>query len=1057
MEASGGNLYDGSIGDAEREARRPDFLDQNNKRDNAAHNLRNAERDASSSNPKDISDTVDGAREEEAAPANSFINSVVGKKDEKNQKKNTISFLKKRGPIALILGLIFGAGGMLAGSQSMLVFSFTDNLKELTSNESILSTRSKTLLGYQVSHGLTKDPINRRKGVISLSNRQKTKLANKGIYYDEVDVGGDKKVKVLLYEGDDGKMHMAAANAKDVETLKTKITSDFELDSSSAGKRVTVSFESPDTVDNIIQTNKKVRIAYNEGSITWRGKVSLWFDSLAYSFLNSNALTRNVFRDFIDRYEETYGSGSSKKAVADAMEIKEDSEYKLKTNDPEISEETVEKDENGNYPRPKNALEDDSGRIEKIVTVDADGNEVTKEVKIYKVADYHLDPEFAYGDESPIRGETNVPRVEKNAEVKTVSKKPTKAEIKTKMDEIANSSIGKMGNAAGIANTIVGVASTAIGVMSSIQLVVKAQEALQIQNVAMPFNEAADKARAGDQSPINVIGNAMTTPAPTTTEELRGDTTETVVKSEGKSMIEAQGPRSLYSGEPLNPNDPSIANFNLAGGFKAAMAQLSITMDTFKALSYTKIAAAAFSATMDIVKIAVCAASFGIGCIVSTVVEAGVGIGVSVAVSEFAPIIVNAFLPMAVAAFTRDLATEMAGEDFGNAVYLGTEKIMSSMIRSGGSSLGSRDKVIEYKALQSAHLAEKAEYERATRSPFDISSPYTFLGSLVNQIITLGVLKPATTGVISTMGNLVSNSVVALLPTASAVDISSTMMTQEEFEETCPNLAAIGAFGDAFCNPYVISDLSTLTGEQNSTEAIVERVSENLYMEESDPEKFGKIKEGSDLANYILYCGNRTSEFGIADSNIASKFDSVTVNTGTEVFDNAANGAIGAIPVVGDILDIISNGEQNANEGWISGSNCVAGSSEDWEEMKYYQRYAEDQRLMEAMDDDYQSTVSLFLDEYYEQNPLDNSYEGILARYSGLPKDAVVAVLDFMEYQTYVAKYDPTNRNYFGEEEEYVQPAIEDNDRYVEMPVIASASIKYNVYADLRNRFTMAA
>ena len=40
---------------------------------------------------------------------------------------------------------------------------------------------------------------------------------------------------------------------------------------------------------------------------------------------------------------------------------------------------------------------------------------------------------------------------------------------------------------------------------------------------------------------------------------------------------------------------------------------------------------------------------------------------------------------------------------------------------------------------------------------------------------------------------------------------------------------------------------------------------------------------------------------------------------------------------------------------------------------------------------------------------IHSSYEGILARYSGLTKDNVIAVLDFFEVQEWLAQYDPTD------------------------------------------------
>ena len=99
---------------------------------------------------------------------------------------------------------------------------------------------------------------------------------------------------------------------------------------------------------------------------------------------------------------------------------------------------------------------------------------------------------------------------------------------------------------------------------------------------------------------------------------------------------------------------------------------------------------------------------------------------------------------------------------------------------------------------------------------------------------------------------------------------------------------------------------------------------------------------------------------------------------------------------------------------WISGSACSASSENPlWEENKYYQRFAEDQRLFESAGVVEKTAQSAMLEEYYKENPLDNSRAGIIARFSGLDKETVVAALDVIDGLTYLAKYDPATRYNF--------------------------------------------
>lgn len=99
-----------------------------------------------------------------------------------------------------------------------------------------------------------------------------------------------------------------------------------------------------------------------------------------------------------------------------------------------------------------------------------------------------------------------------------------------------------------------------------------------------------------------------------------------------------------------------------------------------------------------------------------------------------------------------------------------------------------------------------------------------------------------------------------------------------------------------------------------------------------------------------------------------------------------------------------------------------------------YQRFIEDQRLSESMGLIEKSAVATYLDKYYEKNPKDNSYEGILARYTGMTKENVIAVLDAIEGLEFLATYNPDGYapyNYVAKEQEGVQASIKNNTIYL--------------------------
>lgn len=53
------------------------------------------------------------------------------------------------------------------------------------------------------------------------------------------------------------------------------------------------------------------------------------------------------------------------------------------------------------------------------------------------------------------------------------------------------------------------------------------------------------------------------------------------------------------------------------------------------------------------------------------------------------------------------------------------------------------------------------------------------------------------------------------------------------------------------------------------------------------------------------------------------------------------------------------------------------------------------------------SSVTAFLEDYYEKHPLDNSLEGVLARKTGFTKENVIAAVDTINYLTFIANYEP--------------------------------------------------
>ena len=366
-----------------------------------------------------------------------------------------------------------------------------------------------------------------------------------------------------------------------------------------------------------------------------------------------------------------------------------------------------------------------------------------------------------------------------------------------------------------------------------------------------------------------------------------------------------------------------------------------------------------------------------------------------------------------------------------------------------GGSLATKDEYEDFAIEQQRVIAEAAKEERENLSPFDITSKNTFMGSLMTQFMSF-MTTNSLMSTITTSSSVISSSIMALTPTTSAVTPSLIRLPKmEDYEKTCPYLASIGAIGDSYCNPYMITDMSTIDMDPDD---VIQTVDDLGGLSNIQDEGNVTIDKDSRLAKYINYCGNRTSPFGIPDQSIVSSVQGLS--SGNSIIDNV----LGAVPILGDAVDIAQNVNSANSIGYISGQSCVAGAednsgpnSPNWDEAKYYQRFIEDQSLAESMGLIEKSAVSVYLEEYYEENPLDNSYEGMLARYSGLDKETVSDVLDVLAYYEYVNEYNPSERYAFG------APVVDEGERVVmfdneDVMGGEAVTLENIVYADVRNR-----
>ena len=322
----------------------------------------------------------------------------------------------------------------------------------------------------------------------------------------------------------------------------------------------------------------------------------------------------------------------------------------------------------------------------------------------------------------------------------------------TSMDKVREILNSKITSVAKLAATV---GCTGVEIMTAIQTYMSAQQSLQYLNLATGYFEAVQGAQVGRNNgePMNQYNKILTTPDPET----------------GKTPMEAASSSELFSGTTVSPDDESIKTVSFEGlmsSLGTLTGNVNMTAQAFEACSYVKMGVAATNfATTVISFIPVLGQAAKAIHIVARLVSR---IAIGVAISSITAFIVPKILTQVFKNVAKNVATEWSGEDYFNAMSSGASKYISGNFQTGGGSAASKASLAAYNRVKEAVLADEADIERRNRSPLDVTSRYTFLGSIVYSLIPLATTSTVG-GIVKSLGGIVQNSVSSILPTASAV------------------------------------------------------------------------------------------------------------------------------------------------------------------------------------------------------------------------------------------------------------------------------------------------
>ncbi|MBQ9017848.1 hypothetical protein IJ118_02180 [Candidatus Saccharibacteria bacterium] len=1062
--------------DAERGVR-PDFLRKNDERrrrvSGAAQVLRGAEGAAGAKRTTAGKSGVAGAAAGEASGGRNSLYTGSGKGPQVPKKAGVKARIKKLLPAGVIAGIIAIVGGLMVGAQSMMPVAISELITERLNSIGVSSTESSDVwLDSQ---------LNRAAGIVEnkagdvgadlfdLTDYQLQSFVAQGMRIAKDDNGN---VLAILYKKDDIYIPVVGSQVIGRSGLVDEIKSSSGLDNVGTPIIASTAFDDRD-----------FKMAYTELAQGWRGGMSGWFDQIMANVteiklsVNRNRWARwlskslgDTAADLAKLRAEFDATASESKALSRTTDSGVEAGYVNEKDNEVIEHRDYYENENGTHNVDEvSQITDDNGNVKGYV----DRSE--EDVRLV-------------GN----KGEDSIDSVK--------GSNASQSEKLSKINSILNSKALKA------ASKVADYGCALLEGIMTVYTVASAYQSMQFLNLVSGYLEAVDKMKAGygNESPINEYSTNLVTVGETV-QVVNGE--DKVVAR--KTAMESQGMANLFSNIKVNPDDPSVQNVN----FESVMSNISVitgnikdTAAAFEACGYAKAAFAAVDVISTVISF-IPIVGQGIKVIEITgkeALKAGVKALVAGALKVLIPIAAKEIANLVI----KNAATEWFGEDLGNALMSGANKYLGGNGTSGGQSPGSESKVLAYLNTQDAVIADKAEYIRATKDPFDITSRYTFMGSMAYMMMPLAYQSGGVSNVLKNVSSLTSSALIALTPTTSAYGIANTLTSRGD----CDLLGTTGAVGDAYCNPYIITDVSTIETEpfqaykdtyylkgyymyyasvcnENGKCWWENRGSQpkNAVFDENGhvitPDKIvfddegkmikhgdvtpsadkkwyewysdnldesGKIKKNSELAKYVTYCGQRTSQYGVRDMTIAAQVSGQN-DTVIQI--------MGAMPVIGDFADIITGLRDEANMGWSNGRMCVASEVNNrWDnEMRYYQRYDEDLRLLESTDPGYKSAVTAYLEGYYTDNPIDTSFEGTLARFSGMTVEQVDEALALIEYYDFISKYDPTERVAFGE------PTVEigeerlllmDGGSVSELAVNDVRAILPNmiVYADVRNR-----
>lgn len=354
--------------------------------------------------------------------------------------------------------------------------------------------------------------------------------------------------------------------------------------------------------------------------------------------------------------------------------------------------------------------------------------------------------------------------------------------------------------------------------------------------------------------------------------------------------------------------------------------------------------------------------------------------------------VLNDSIEMAMITKNSELIKSQVG---GNRIVEGGS-FLSNTINSHviGAMPSDEEAIVAYNREARTEVARMAAAERATKSPFDISSPNTFMGSIAHGFANVMLQNGGNGGIVSS-----SVGTVAQMTNNSAKGIWGSVIADGEddtdygttFGQYCDTVKSIGTEGDIYCTAHNIISTGYLDYDDDDWKDALG--SENL-------DDSGGVVDKSDLSDFIVSGMGRWATVGVESVEVCERWH--------ENHDNLLDDFLNTLSKLRKQYDVCKT---NIDDD--IGTGAKYAFIDDNEQAKQFAGYVLYDEVSSLLDGGV-SKVTAYRDKYYEEHPLDNSRAGRIARISGLTKAEAEVALAYADYLTFIAKYNPAERYAFG-------------------------------------------